>query len=310
MKAVVFCDLVGSTGLFERLGNEAASRFVTQLMGVLGQTFALHKGRVVKTLGDGLFVVFEAESAAVSACVAIQRQLHERPIVPGGAGTPVELQMGIASGEVVEIEGDCYGDAVNSAARLADLAGAQQILTTAQVREALEVDASGFAPLGAETHSKVHSLGALFLRGKGESTEVFRVQWLQEAADEATVMGVSLKTSGRAAKTLEVVGPAGEIQRVHLPSERLTIGRTGSAGMIVADPRVSRMHVCIEARGNQFVLIDTSSYGTWLYAGGGDPQVLRRGEAALVGAGYFVLGCDAKADNPPLLKYAVTHPAG
>ena len=38
---------------------------------------------------------------------------------PGGTGRPVQMQMGIESGEVVEIEGDCYGDAVNSAARLA-----------------------------------------------------------------------------------------------------------------------------------------------------------------------------------------------
>ena len=58
MTTVVFADLVGSTSMFERLGDETASRFVTQLAGTLSQLFAQHQGRVVKLLGDGLFVVF------------------------------------------------------------------------------------------------------------------------------------------------------------------------------------------------------------------------------------------------------------
>ena len=59
MTTVVFTDLVGSTGLYERLGDTAASTFVTQLTGVLSQIFLEHTGRVVKLLGDGLFVVFD-----------------------------------------------------------------------------------------------------------------------------------------------------------------------------------------------------------------------------------------------------------
>ena len=55
---VVFADLVGSTGIFERLGDATASRFVTQLTSALSKTFEQHHGRVVKLLGDGLFVVF------------------------------------------------------------------------------------------------------------------------------------------------------------------------------------------------------------------------------------------------------------
>ena len=51
MTTVVFADLVGSTSLFERLGDETASRFVTQLVGALSQVFEQHNGRVVKLLG-------------------------------------------------------------------------------------------------------------------------------------------------------------------------------------------------------------------------------------------------------------------
>src|SRR5215217_1908595 len=109
MASVVFADLVGSTGIFERLGDETAGRFVTQLTTALSKTFEQHNGRVVKLLGDGIFTVFQTESDAIAACAAIQMRLREKPVHPGGNGKAVQMQMGVESGEVVEIEGDCYG---------------------------------------------------------------------------------------------------------------------------------------------------------------------------------------------------------
>src|SRR6185369_9250951 len=110
MATVVFADLVGSTGIFEQLGDATAGRFVTTLTSALAKTFVQHHGRVVKLLGDGLFVVFPAESDALAACVAIQAHLRDNPVYAGASGQPVQMQMGVESGEVVEIDGDCYGD--------------------------------------------------------------------------------------------------------------------------------------------------------------------------------------------------------
>ena len=97
MTTVVFADLVGSTSMFERLGDETASRFVTQLIGVLSQTFEQHHGRVVKLLGDGLFVVFPNEGDALAACVSIQKRLQarkavRRELVTRATLDPVSLQ--------------------------------------------------------------------------------------------------------------------------------------------------------------------------------------------------------------------------
>ena len=63
MTTVVFADLVGSTSLYERLGDAAASRFATELVGLLRQVFAKHQGRVVKLLGYGLVVMFASQLA-------------------------------------------------------------------------------------------------------------------------------------------------------------------------------------------------------------------------------------------------------
>jgi adenylate cyclase len=295
MPTVVFADLVGSTGIFERLGDETAGRFVTQLTTALSKTFEQHNGRVVKLLGDGLFVVFPLETEAIDACVSIQKRLVEKPVYPGGMGSPVQMQMGVETGEVVEIEGDCYGDAVNSAARLADLAGADQILTTQRVRDAMP----------ESEKAQLRSLGPMYLRGKAEVTEVFRVEWQPERDAEATVMGVSMFKPATTQSYLELTA-AGQSLRLAPRGERLTLGRSTTASLPVNDSRVSRIHATIEWRGGQFVLSDVSSFGTWVYVGNQtEPVVLRRTELYLVGNGQIALGCDREAEDAPLATFAV-----
>jgi len=291
---VVFADLVGSTGIFERLGDETAGRFVTQLTTALSKTFEQHNGRVVKLLGDGIFTVFQAEGDAVAACIAIQTRLEEKPVYAGGSGNPVQMQMGVESGEVVEIEGDCYGDAVNSAARLADLAGAEQILTTSRVRDALP----------AELREQLRSLGPMYLRGKQEVTEVFRVEWDVRRDTEATVMGVSLFKPDR--ESVLEISAGSHTLRVQPQGEKLTIGRSATASLTMNDGRVSRVHATVGWRGGHFVLEDASSFGTWVYFGNqSEPVVLRRTECYLVGQGQIALGCEREAEAAPVVQFNV-----
>ncbi len=295
MATVVFADLVGSTGIFERLGDETAGHFVTQLTTALSKTFEQHQGRVVKLLGDGLFVVFPVEADAIAACLAIQKRLQEKPVHPGGLMSPVQMQMGVETGEVVEIAGDCYGDAVNSAARLADLAGAAQILTTQRVADSLSPG----------QREQLRSLGPMYLRGKSDVTEVYRVDWQVDRDNDATVMGVSmLNASGQ--RLLELAA-AGQTLRLEPRGEKLTLGRAVTASLSINDARVSRLHATIEWRGGQFVLSDASSFGTWVYMGNQtEPVVLRRTECYLVGHGQITLGCDRHAENAPLVLFSVT----
>ncbi len=291
---VVFADLVGSTGIFERLGDQTAGRFVTQFTTSLAHSFEHHHGRVVKLLGDGVFAVFAHEHDAINACIAIQKRLQERPVFAGGSGRPVQMQIGIESGDVVEIAGDCYGDAVNSAARLADLAGADQILTTARVREALP-----------EEHRKLlRALGPMFLRGRSKATQVFRVHWQIGLDTEATVMGITMGEPAHEA-SLELYAN-GRSLRLEPRGETITLGRAPTSSLALNDGRVSRMHATVEWRGGHFVLTDASSFGTWVYLGSqAEPLVLRRTECYLVGQGTITLGCERGAEAPPTVRFVV-----
>jgi adenylate cyclase len=310
MPTVVFCDLVGSTGLFEKLGDATASHLVTQLNNALGRAITQFEGRVVKTLGDGIFAVFPKEDQAVNACCEIQRELMERPLMmfadeklAVSSGTfrslRIELQIGMESGEVVEINGDCYGDAVNSAARLADLAGARQILTSQRVHDAL--------PEGR--HSELSSLGPMFLRGKEETTTVYRINWQKksEIDPDATMLGVSFKEALRTQELLlSIGGKTVKLQQSGSAIKAVQMGRATSCELEVSDPRVSRTHASVQVRGNQFVLPDASSYGTWVYAGGqSEPIVLRRTDCVLVGDGEVSLGCERTADNAAIVRFSV-----
>jgi adenylate cyclase len=313
---VVFADLVGSTSLYESLGDAAASGFVSQLIAALSKTFESHRGRVVKLLGDGLFVLFLSEADALAACVAVQQGLQENPVYPpAGSIAPtrpaalmsVQMQLGMESGEVVEIGGDCFGDAVNTAARLADLAGGGQILTTAQVHSALP---------GA-LRNLLHSMGPLFLRGKTDATEVFRAQWRDESEGDVTIMGASMAVpvrTGRLSLRLHSSHgkPQGQTFVLESPHGRANIGRAmhtaegldAVQSVEVSDARVSRLHCSVAWRGTHWVLADVSSFGTWVYVGEQVRGVaLRRNECQLVGSGYISLGCERSADAAPMVRY-------
>jgi adenylate cyclase len=294
MTTVVFADLVGSTSMFERLGDETASRFVTQLVGALSQVFEQHNGRVVKLLGDGLFVVFPQEGDALAACISIQKRFLEKPIRAGGSGAPVQMQMGIESGEVVEIDGDCFGDTVNSAARLADLAGAAQILTTQNV----------WSALGPLQQASLRSLGPMHLRGRAEASHVYRVEWQNGRDEDATMMGRSM--ADQASPQVLSLEAGGQTVKIDARSLAISIGRGAGASLALNDPRVSRMHATLEWRGGQFVLSDASSYGTWVYFGNqSEAVVLRRTECYLVGSGQISAGCERR-EGSPLISFSIS----
>ena len=294
MTTVVFADLVGSTSLYERLGDAAASRFVNELVGKLRQVFEQHQGRVVKLLGDGLFVVFASQADALAASTEIQKKLLDAPLQPGGMGPPVQFQIGIESGEVVEIDGDCFGDTVNSAARLADLAGGGQILTTQNVWAAL-------LPI---QRAALRSMGPMYLRGRAEASHVYRVEWQTGRDEEATMAGRSMFAVSQTSY-LEL-SYAGVLVRLDAKSKAISLGRAAESLLPLNDQRVSRMHAMLVWRGGQFVLTDASTYGTWVYMGNqNEAVVLRRTECYLVGSGQIVPGCSLLDEAAPRIDFVI-----
>jgi len=125
--AVLFADVSGSTALYEKLGDRAALAAVESVLNLLKRAVAVQQGRVVKTIGDEVMAVFESADAALQAAVDMQTQVTELPAV---GDVCLGIRVGFHAGPVLEERGDVFGDAVNTAARLAGLANGGQIITS------------------------------------------------------------------------------------------------------------------------------------------------------------------------------------
>lgn len=296
---VVFADLTGSTGVFEKLGNEAATRTITALTQWIGDTCGEHGGRVVKTLGDGVLALFPAAAGAVDAVVQLQRE-HARRQEQRGPAHQMELQVGVACGDVVEVDGDCYGDAVNVASRLSDLSGARQIWATDTVVQQLRLPPPGV---------RFHPLGLVPIRGKAQERRLYRIDWEEDTSTDMMTLP-SFDPQGLRGKPKPVAQGAIELRFLDLVQEFTTdelpvhLGRAREAEFMVQDPRVSRLHARIDWHNNSFVLTDLSSYGTCVRFTGAPTELkLRRDDCVLHDSGEIALGADFGDWSVPTIQF-------
>jgi class 3 adenylate cyclase len=146
---ILFTDLVGSTALRSRVGEDAAEEVRRTHDDLLAEAVAANRGRLVKNLGDGVMATFSGASDAVAAAVRIQQVIDRHNRAPAG-GIALRVRIGISAGDVIVEEADCFGTPVIEAARLCAAAAGGQILVTEIVR-LLAGSASGqeFSPVGA-----------------------------------------------------------------------------------------------------------------------------------------------------------------
>lgn len=298
---VVFTDLHGSTAVFEALGNALATDTVTEITTRISQQCVQNGGRVVKTLGDGVLAMFPDGQSAVTAVVEIQRTHSNRML-----GTPMELRMpmriGVASGEVEIVAGDCYGDAVNVASRLCDLCGPYQIwANAAALTLATEKPGTSF-----------RVLGPINIRGRAEPCVVYQIEWHEDVASDFLTMQGTLdpaQLSGeRDALGREVeLTWSGNTQRFKAFELPVQLGRVRDADFVVNDPRVSRIHARLEWRNGSVVFVDASSYGSWVrFAGAkGSDVLLRRAECVLHGKGELALGASFADASVPTVGFTI-----
>jgi class 3 adenylate cyclase len=132
--AVMFTDLVGSTGLAEDLGDTTWHEMLASHRQVVRQCIDNHNGTEVSTQGDGFLVRFDTPDAAIACAISLQRSMSDTRA--GGAFVP-ELRVGIHAGEAVADDNDLVGRVINLAARVTDAAQPGEILITEPVADHL-----------------------------------------------------------------------------------------------------------------------------------------------------------------------------
>jgi adenylate cyclase len=138
--AMCFVDLAGYTRLTEERGDQAAAELAETLRLLVDRSAREHGGVPVKWLGDGVMVWFREPAGAVLAALGLVAQLPEAGLPPA--------HVGVAAGPVVAQGGDYFGRTVNLAARIAERAGAGQVLVSDSVAESASPEGVSFLELG------------------------------------------------------------------------------------------------------------------------------------------------------------------
>ncbi len=166
LATVLFTDIVGSTQRLSEMGDQRWAALLERHHEVVRAELARHGGREVSTTGDGFVAVFDAPAPAIRCALGIRDAL-------GPLG--IEVRAGLHSGEIERHGDQIAGITVHTAARVAAVGGAGEILISRTVRDL--VSGGGFHLI---------DLGERKLKGVPDRWRVFKVQGGEGSAGTAT----------------------------------------------------------------------------------------------------------------------------
>lgn len=169
IRTILFTDIVGSTALTRKLGDEATMELLAVHDKIVRDALADLGGREVKHLGDGIMASFVSAASAVKCASRVQREIAKHNAEKRDRS--FKVRAGVAAGEPVEHHNDLFGVTVQLAARLCSHADAEQVLVSNVVAELCEGKVLAFEDLGEIT-----------LKGFGQPVRAHAVDWTEAAS--------------------------------------------------------------------------------------------------------------------------------
>jgi class 3 adenylate cyclase len=194
--SVLFCDIRGFTGLTQHMAPPAVIQLLNDHMTALTPIVRAHHGVVDKFVGDLIMAVFGAPTShghdATHAAACALRIMAERGRLNAGAAVPLQVGIGIATGNVVagcmgssdKVDYTVLGQRVNLASRLCSKAGPMEVI----------IDDVTRARLGAA--AVVQALAPLALKGFDTPVSAWQLLELREPSPSAEASASSAKTHG------------------------------------------------------------------------------------------------------------------
>jgi adenylate cyclase len=289
--AVLFSDVVGSTHIYEIMGDQRAREIVALCIDLMRAGTEQQQGTVIKTMGDEVMATFPTADLALNAAAQIQRQISAHPALLVG-GQPVSVRIGCHFGPVVLESRDVFGATVHTANRMTSQAKAGQIMTTAATVERLS----------PEWRASVRQIDIAMLKGQGAEVTLYEVLWQTE---DVTSMLPSIASAGgydRKTQRLRLTLSDREIV-VDEKRPQIAIGRAEDNEVVIRGNLISRIHARIEVSRNKFLLVDQSTNGTFVQAEDGEESFVRRDSMQLKGAGMIGLGRVPEAGSSQTIRY-------
>ena len=289
--AVLFSDVVGSTRIYEVLGDQRAREIVALCIDLMRAGTEQHRGNVIKTMGDEVMATFPTADEALNAAAQIQRQISTHPALQV-EGQAVAVRIGCHFGPVVLESRDVFGATVHTANRMTSQAKAGQIMTTAATVERLS----------PEWRASVRQIDIALLKGQGSEVSLYEAIW---QTDDVTSMLPSISMGGNADRKAQRLRLSAADQELLIDDSRqqITIGRADENDLVIRGNLISRIHARIEISRGKFLLIDQSTNGTFVQSVDGEESFVRRDSMQLKGEGMIGLGKAPEPDSPQTIRF-------
>jgi class 3 adenylate cyclase len=288
--AILFADVVGSTKLYEQLGDVRARDMVGTCVEVMRSATDHHNGTVIKTMGDEIMATFASADDALDAGAQMQREITHHPGLKVNDHA-VAIRIGCNFGPVVMEARDIFGSAVHTANRMTSQAKAGQIITTSTMVE----------HLSSEWRASVRQIDVATLKGRSSEFALFEVLWQPE---ESTSM-VATISAGDSDKPQRLrLRYQGQEVLVDHSREIITIGRAEDNDLVIKGNLISRLHARIEMNRNKFMLIDQSTNGTFVAVKDGEDAFVRRDSMQIKGEGMIGLGKVPDENSSQVIRYS------
>jgi class 3 adenylate cyclase len=287
--AVLFSDVVGSTRIYEALGDQGAREVIAVCIDLMQAATEQNHGTVIKTMGDEVMATFPTADDSLNAAAQIQRGISSHPALQV-EGQPVSVRIGCHFGPVVLENRDVFGATVHTANRMTSQAKSGQIMTTAAT----------VAQLSPEWRAAVRQIDIATLKGQGNEITLFEAIW----QDDVTSMLPSLEMGAteRKPQRLRLVLPDREVV-IDESRPLMAIGRADENDVVVRGNLISRIHARIELARGRFMLIDQSTNGTFVSSLDGEEQFVRRDSVQLKGVGLLGLGKVPEVSSPQTIRF-------
>jgi class 3 adenylate cyclase len=291
--AILFADVVGSTQLYEQLGDAKAREMVGRCLEIMREATEANRGNVIKTMGDEVMSTFPTADEAMSAAKRMQERISSDSTLVHDNGR-VAIRIGCHYGAVVQEQRDIFGSAVHTANRMTSQAKAKQIITTMSTVERLS----------PEWQHAARQIDVATVRGKADEVVLFEVIWQPE---EATSMLPTVPWSSAKSKRGRRLSLRCQGQEVTVGEGRksVTLGRAEDNDIVVKGNLISRVHARVEASRDRFTLIDESTNGTFVQTSDGEEIFVRRDNTLLTGTGVIGLGKVAQPNTALAIHYVV-----
>ncbi len=274
---VLLADIVGSTALYESLGDTQARAFLSEVMQAMTSIVTVQGGKVFAEFGDEVLCSFhDPRLAAVAAC-ALHENISNGYLVPGSSERQ-RLHIGMHHGDLPNGEPDMLGEAVRLARWAVSHAKPDQTLATLDVIERL--------PPMFRAISRYIDDETWDAEGDARIT-LFEIIW---DMDSATVAGLP--------DGLPIKGPWSSVRleyngrRLRMDSNHpvLSVGRYPGNDLVITHELVSRQHFTLQFGRGRCTITDRSTNGTTVVASGAKPEVLTHATAVLAQRGELQIG--------------------